>query len=341
MKLRINVPPPRHGRSDIWSRLSEFFDRFRLGITIGGAGIVTIIVVTTLFLTTGTGQTNGKVLGKPLDFTFPVAALYLPVEVEVEGKTYQPSLKWRYRWIQNRQLLSLTSPNNTSRSIRFRSVDQFAVEDWVNQITTDVNVTPVVGRKLVDASGNLVELIAEARAGSFSANTDAIVRGIVKALEAKQPYHGTVRVENIPEKTEEITTTPPPPVYAAQPGEKWIDINLTTHTVTAYEGSGIVYGPVPAVSGHRLAPTTTGEFAVYLKLEQQTMRGVGFDGPYAETAPWIMYFNGDYALHSAPWRSTFVYDPDKGSHGCVNISTGDAKHFYDWAPIGTKVVVHK
>jgi len=30
-----------------------------------------------------------------------------------------------------------------------------------------------------------------------------------------------------------------------------------------------------------------------------------------------------------------------GSHGCVNLRQEDAKKLYDWAKIGTKVIVHR
>ena len=70
------------------------------------------------------------------------------------------------------------------------------------------------------------------------------------------------------------------------------------------------------------------------------MTGVGFDGPYSEPANYIQYFHKGFALHPAPWRTSFVYTPDTGSHGCVNMRPDDAKWLWDWADTNTTVVSH-
>ena len=54
--------------------------------------------------------------------------------------------------------------------------------------------------------------------------------------------------------------------------------------------------------------------------------------------PWVTYFHRGYALHDTPWRSSFGYS---GSHGCVNLPVSVAKQVYDFAPLGTPVVVHR
>ena len=58
--------------------------------------------------------------------------------------------------------------------------------------------------------------------------------------------------------------------------------------------------------------------------------------------PWTMYFaGGGYAIHGAPWRA--VYGPGTqlgGSHGCVNSPVSQVAILYQWAPLGTTVIVH-
>jgi len=70
------------------------------------------------------------------------------------------------------------------------------------------------------------------------------------------------------------------------------------------------------------------------------MRGENADGTNYEApdVPWVTYFYRGYALHGAPWRSSFGYS---GSHGCVNLPVSVAKQVYDFAPLGTPVVVHR
>lgn len=131
----------------------------------------------------------------------------------------------------------------------------------------------------------------------------------------------------------EVTNAP-----QAAGGEKWIDINLSSYLLTAYEGSTPVLQTY-IVDGAAEYPTVTGEFSIYWKLDAQTMSGYNVDGSRYETedVPWVMYFYADYAIHGAYWRSSFGYS---GSHGCVNTPVGDAAWLYSWAPYGTRVSVH-
>jgi lipoprotein-anchoring transpeptidase ErfK/SrfK len=145
-----------------------------------------------------------------------------------------------------------------------------------------------------------------------------------------------------------------------QPGEKWVDVNLTTQTLVAFEGDKPVYATLVS-TGRRSPekekdhPTPTGTFRIREKHIAATMDGDGAaDGPYSiEDVPWIMYFNGSYALHGAFWHANFGHVQ---SHGCVNLSPGDAKAMFNWTEPrvpegwhgsmstpekpGTRVVVH-
>jgi len=56
--------------------------------------------------------------------------------------------------------------------------------------------------------------------------------------------------------------------------------------------------------------------------------------------PNVMYIKGGVALHGAYWHNKFGTGV-RLSHGCVNLSLRDAAWLYDWAPVGTRVVVHR
>lgn len=125
---------------------------------------------------------------------------------------------------------------------------------------------------------------------------------------------------------------------AALPGERWIDIDVADFTLTAYVGDIPVLEST-IVTGHEMAETPTGEFAIYLKYEQQDMSGIGWDGnPYFEAAvPWAMYFVEDFAIHGSTWRTEYGY---QDSQGCVIPPNDVAELLYEWADFGTRVVVH-
>jgi lipoprotein-anchoring transpeptidase ErfK/SrfK len=49
-----------------------------------------------------------------------------------------------------------------------------------------------------------------------------------------------------------------------------------------------------------------------------------------------MYFYEGYAIHGAYWHNRFGTPV---SHGCVNLPVQQARKLYNWASVGTLVVV--
>jgi LysM repeat protein len=121
-------------------------------------------------------------------------------------------------------------------------------------------------------------------------------------------------------------------------GPKWIDVDISTQTMTAFEGQTPVF--VSKVStGLARYPTVEGTYRVYAKYRAQDMRGgTGADYYFLPNVPYVMYFYSAYALHGAYWHSNFGQPM---SHGCVNLPPDAARWVYEWAPIGTLVITHK
>ncbi len=120
---------------------------------------------------------------------------------------------------------------------------------------------------------------------------------------------------------------------------RWIDVNVTNQTVTAYEGATPIK-TVRTSTGLPRTPTVLGTFKIYRKLATQTMSGgnqFSGDHDYLPNVPNVMYFYQGYALHGTYWHSNFGRPM---SHGCVNLTLADAKWFYEWAAVGTIVVAH-
>ncbi|MCW5877708.1 MAG: L,D-transpeptidase [Anaerolineales bacterium] len=117
------------------------------------------------------------------------------------------------------------------------------------------------------------------------------------------------------------------------PTERWIEVNLTTQTLVAYEGRNQVRTFIIS-SGRAGRLTVTGEFRVWIKVPMQDMSGPGY---YIRNVPWVMFFYEDYGIHGTWWHTNFGTPM---SSGCVNMSEEDAKWLYDWASVGTIVQVH-
>lgn len=118
---------------------------------------------------------------------------------------------------------------------------------------------------------------------------------------------------------------------------KWIDVNLSRQSLTAYEGSKAVFSTAVS-TGVAAHPTVTGTFNIYVKYTSQAMSGgSGREYYYLPGVPYVMYFYSNYAIHGTYWHHNFGHPM---SHGCVNLPTPAAKFMYEWAPMGTTVKVH-
>ncbi|MCC7163613.1 MAG: LysM peptidoglycan-binding domain-containing protein [Anaerolineae bacterium] len=128
------------------------------------------------------------------------------------------------------------------------------------------------------------------------------------------------------------------PVNAPTPG-KWIDINVSDQTISAYEGATLLKTVVVS-TGTARTPTVLGTYKILSKYPAVHMRGgtPGVDYYDLPNVPWTMFFYQGYAIHGTYWHTNFG---TRMSHGCVNLPTDDAKWFYDWATVGTPVVSHQ
>ena len=133
-----------------------------------------------------------------------------------------------------------------------------------------------------------------------------------------------------------LNTIPPEDLSA----ERWIEINLLQQTLMVYEEGRLLFATLVA-SGVEPFYTQPGLFQIYEKLPLETMQGATeadrSDYYYLQDVPWTMYFDQARALHAAYWRTYFGYPQ---SHGCVNLSPGDANWLFQWAEEGDFVWVH-
>ena len=240
---------------------------------------------------------------------------------------------------ENTDKASWIKVTNSAESAPTIAVDSAKVSQWVQAQAEEAKVEPVTGQRNVNASGKVVSTPTEAKDGKTVNNADTVAKSITESFGSDKAYTGTFETTAVKAEWKERTIAAGAEnlPYQAAPGEKWVDLNLSNKTVTAYEGATVVHGPVSIVDGATDTPTVTGTYKVYLQYESQTMRGENADGsPYvAEDVPWVSYFYSGYAFHGAGWRSSFGYS---GSHGCVNMPVSEAQWIYNW--VDTNTVVH-
>jgi hypothetical protein len=154
------------------------------------------------------------------------------------------------------------------------------------------------------------------------------VDGITWDLVAPAEWLDAVNIRQV-----DPHTTAPPGVT----GNRWIEVNLAEQTVTVYDKNRLIFATM-ASTGVDHFWTRPGLFQIQKKLEETTMaNSVKDDFYYLEDVPWTMYFDEGRALHGAYWHNRFGY---RFSHGCVNLSPGDAHWLFNWANEGEYVYVY-
>ncbi len=122
---------------------------------------------------------------------------------------------------------------------------------------------------------------------------------------------------------------------------KKIVVNRSEQSLEAYDGEEL-FMTLDISTGLELTPTPRGTFQVFKKTPSRYMQGPlpgladqqVYDLP---GVPWNLYFTeGGAVIHGAYWHKSFG---QRYSHGCVNVDPNEAKKLYDWADLGTTVVV--
>ncbi len=127
---------------------------------------------------------------------------------------------------------------------------------------------------------------------------------------------------------------PSAPPWFAKRGVRWVDVSIVNQTLTLYEGSTPVYLTLVSTGRDGLGEpgktlsTPTGTFRIYAKHVTTTMDSSVADSEFElRDVPWVMYFQGGYALHAAYWHDDFGRPR---SHGCINLAPADARYVFDW-----------
>jgi len=118
-----------------------------------------------------------------------------------------------------------------------------------------------------------------------------------------------------------------------------IAVDTYEQSLGVYVNGGLVFATLIS-SGSSYFPTRPGTFQVWAKLDAGRMSGTYLadrrDYYFLEDVPWILYYDGDRALHGAYWHDNFGM---RTSHGCVNLSPLDAHWLFNFAQVGSTVII--
>lgn len=121
---------------------------------------------------------------------------------------------------------------------------------------------------------------------------------------------------------------------------KYIDINLKSQIMTIFE-NGKTVDSFLISSGKRGMETPKGNFEIHNKNPRAWSKKYGLFMPY-----WMAIVgSGDFGIHELPeWPGGYKEGQNHlgipVSHGCVRLGVGSAERVYNWAEIGTPVVIY-
>jgi hypothetical protein len=131
------------------------------------------------------------------------------------------------------------------------------------------------------------------------------------------------------------TIAPPPEEPDIALGARWIDIELESQTLVAYEGARPVFATIVSTGkgktkGHPFE-TPKGVHRIWVKLVTTTMDNLENEEASRyyriEDVPWVQYFDKAVGLHAAFWHRSFG---QVRSHGCVNLAPLDALRLFSF-----------
>lgn len=179
-------------------------------------------------------------------------------------------------------------------------------------------------------------VLAKASAGAITSATKARFE-TVTVLEQTSGFMGSfLRIGDgawiASKDVRHPTLAEPPAEVDVAVGERWIDIDLGSQTLVAYEGRRPVFATLVSTGkGRQGAPNATpkGVHRVWVKLLTSNMDNLEDENASRyyrmEDVPWVQYFSKGVGVHGAFWHRSFGH---VRSHGCVNLAPLDAQWLF-------------
>ena len=213
----------------------------------------------------------------------------------------------------------------------------------INTVAYALASAPVDEKILVAKDGTQLMVIQHGRKGQQINNPESVTDTIYNALIKGENVSAEVELIEADFKTENIVTE----------DDRWVEVNLSTQSMYLWDGSNQVASFIISSGVAPAYATPVGNFRIYMKTPVQPMYNLPLSTCYDSNGvfqliimgdkycipnvKWVSYFYQDYAAHTKYWNNIWGA---QSSHGCLNMHEADAKTLYDFAPIGTRVIIH-
>lgn len=248
-------------------------------------------------------------------------AIDQPASFTIGGQTVKPPAAQIASWLD-------ITPNDKTKKVSI-TVNSGKVAAYINSIAANAIRPPRDQVDITRADGSVQVLVAGID-GVSVVNESGAATNVAKNLLSGKGFSISLPVGAEPFQIVKTSSYP-----------KWIEVDLTNKVLYAYQYDKLIKTYLVS-AGAPDTPTVTGQFKIYSKFVQQNMYGSNVDGSsyFQPNVPWVNYFYSDFAIHGNYWRPVSYFGHVNSSHGCVGLLDDDAEWIYNWAPIGTPVVIH-
>lgn len=259
------------------------------------------------------------------------ALISTPVTLTYNNKSYIASAETIASWIVIKSL----GNGNLDVQLSDDKVKSF-IEDVASKIDkkpVDKKINAQTNEVIEEGSDGLqvnqTKLLSQIKSSLNNSNTSSSTRTI--AIEVTE----TPRSENRIQTNQADQGGGTPGLY---PG-KYIEVNLSQQKLYAYEGTNL-FGAYTVSTGKWDTPTPIGTRYIESKSAK------AYSAPYDLYMPYWNSIGGGYGIHELPeWANGYKEGEDHlgtpVSHGCIRLGVGAAEAVYNWAPVGTPVVIHE
>lgn len=252
----------------------------------------------------------------------------VPIAVDINGASYSIALADKINWYQ------LVKTDN-------------AFDIQLNKQAVTATVAAVAKKYDVKAVNEQVSengvLLAQGQDG-LKINQTNLVDGITNAanqvVAGKNQVAPVVAVLDVtPKETITVASTDQSVVPAIQTDAKFIQVSLAKQKMYLFEGGQLV-NVFAISSGKAGMDTPRGVHQIFNKALRPYSATYGLYMPYWQA----ITADGKYGIHELPeWPNGYKEGANHlgvpVSHGCMRLGEGPAGYVYDWAPVGTAVIV--
>jgi lipoprotein-anchoring transpeptidase ErfK/SrfK len=243
------------------------------------------------------------------------------ITVNVSGVIVNPSAATVASW--------LTTSSGPKIDTTVLSVNQSAVTTYLNSVIQTYDHQPINQLTVTHPDGTTATIIKGVDGINYSIQP-GLIHSLSNQLLSANGASAILSSSSLPFS---ITTKPP--------FNKLLEIDTTTKRMYAYQNGQLV-NTFLVTAGAPATPTPIGQFKIFAKYPVQNMTGYNTNGTtyYQPNVQWVNYFYQADAVHGNYWRPLSYFGNINSSHGCVGVVNSDAEWIYNWAPIGTTVIVH-